>query len=79
MPSAMQEVRPDEHNGPSGLRIYAVYQILQKVLSMHRRNMKIKHIVTVMLYVKWGSKTKHCKLVRGYFLFTEAYLYIRQM
>lgn len=40
MPGAMQEVRADEHNSPSGLTIYGVYQILQEVVSMQTRDVK---------------------------------------
>lgn len=54
MPGAMQEVRADEHNSPSGLTIHGVYQILQEVVSMQTRNRKITYIATVALYVKWG-------------------------
>jgi len=52
MPGATKEVRPDNHNGPAGLRTCGVYQILQQVTSMQTRKMKIKYIVTVTLYVK---------------------------
>lgn len=76
MPGAMQEVRPDEHNGPSGLRIYGVYQILQKVMSLQTGNMKIEYTVTVTLYVKWGSETKHCKLEGFFYLLKHIRIYM---
>lgn len=54
MPGAMQEVRADEHNSPSGLTSHGAYQILQEVVSVQTRNIKITYIVTVAIYEKWG-------------------------
>lgn len=63
--------------GPSGLRIYRAYQILQKVMAMKTRNMEIKYIIAVTLYIKWGFKTKHCKLEVIFYLLNHIYLYGR--
>lgn len=69
MPGAMQEVRADEHNSPSGQTIYGVYQILQEVVSMQTKTIK-NHIHSYSNNIWKMGNLKQCELVRGHFLFT---------
>lgn len=59
--------------GPSSLGTYGAYQTLQGQCVCRQETSGSSKQLTVMLYFKWGSKPKHCKLVRGWVLFTEAY------